>query len=120
MIKIFTLLVTLFIFGCSNSTNNNKEIWVYTSLYKDTIAKLKPILNEKFPGVSFKFYQAGSEEIAAKVNAEILTNNLQADILISSDRFWYEELADNKALGEIPTDVFSKVPEQLKHPKKVM
>ena len=71
-----------------------------------------------FPNTKFKFYQAGSEEIAAKVNAEILTNNLQADVLISSDRFWYEELADNKALGNIPGDVFTQVPDQLRHPKR--
>ena len=76
------------------------------------------MLKEEFPDIDFKFYQAGSEEIAAKVNAEILTNNLKADVLISSDRFWYEELSDNKALSPIPDDVWEKIPNDLRHPKK--
>jgi len=79
---------------------------------------MSPILKKKFPEVKFKFYQAGSEEIASKVNAEILTNNLQADVLISSDRFWYEELADNKVLDTIPDEIFRKIPTELRHPKK--
>ena len=81
--------------GCTqnNASNNIKELWIYTSLYKDTIADLTPKLEKDFPGVKFRWYQAGSEEIAAKVNAEILASGAtKADILISSDRFWYEEM----------------------------
>ena len=118
MIKLInTILLTIFLVSCQGKSSASREIWIYTSLYKDTIAKLLPMLKKEFPEVDFKFYQAGSEEIAAKVNAEILTNNLKADVLISSDRFWYEELADNKALSPIPEDVWNKIPNDLRHPK---
>ena len=119
MIRLInTILLTIFLSSCQGKNSASSEIWIYTSLYKDTIAKLLPMLKRKFPDVDFKFYQAGSEEIAAKVNAEILTNNLKADVLISSDRFWYEELADNKALNPVPEDVWRKIPNDLRHPKK--
>ncbi|MAW07044.1 MAG: hypothetical protein CME61_02050 [Halobacteriovoraceae bacterium] len=114
---LFTILIFTFL-SCTKKDNSN-TVWIYTSLYKDTISKLKPRLNRKFPGIKFKFYQAGSEEIASKVNAEILTNNLQADVLISSDRFWYEELADNKVLSEIPSEIFNRIPQTLRHPLKM-
>lgn len=75
-----------------------QEIWIYTSLYKDTIADVSPRLEKAFPGVKVNWYQAGSEEIAAKVNTELIAGVPKADILISSERFWYQELADSGRL----------------------
>lgn len=79
------------VFGCTKKSE--QTVWIYTSLYKDTIADIQPKLEKDFPGVKFQFYQAGSEEVAAKVQAEAASGKIQADILISSDRFWYEDLA---------------------------
>lgn len=73
---------------------NENELWIYTSTYKDTIADIEPLLKKKFPDIEFKFYQAGSEEITAKINAEMLAGGTKADILIFSDRFWYEEATE--------------------------
>ena len=44
------------------------------------------------------------EAVFAKVNAEILAGGTKADILISSDRFWYEEMAQAKRLEPYQTD----------------
>src|SRR5688572_7443427 len=92
----FLVLNLIFLGACtkSSSSDSGKVVWVYTSLYKDTIADMTPYLKKAFPDVEVKWFQAGSEEIAAKVNAEILSGNLQADLLLCSDRFWYEELAN--------------------------
>jgi iron(III) transport system substrate-binding protein len=90
------LMMSIFLgTACQEKASSEKKqtLWIYTSLYKDTIADLTPKLEKDFPGVEFKWYQAGSEEIATKVHAEILSGNIQADVLISSDRFWYEEMA---------------------------
>lgn len=84
------ILVPLF-WGCTKE--EKKELWIYTSLYKDTIADIEPKLKAQFPGVEFNFFQAGSEEVAAKVSAEELTGGTKADVLIFSDRFWFEEMA---------------------------
>ncbi|MFL5785986.1 MAG: extracellular solute-binding protein [Bacteriovoracaceae bacterium] len=92
--KFFLLLFLLV--SCQSKDEN--EIWIYTSLYKDTIADVTPYLAKAFPGVKINWYQAGSEEIAAKVNTELIAGVPKADILISSERFWYQELADSGRL----------------------
>lgn len=92
---LFTLMV--FLFSC-NKDQDKKEIWIYTSLYKDTIADMTPMLEKAFPHLKINWYQAGSEEIAAKVNTELIAGAPKADILISSERFWYQELSDNGRL----------------------
>ncbi len=111
-ILIFSLFLTLV--GCTRQNNEN-EVWIYTSLYKDTIADIEPKLAKAFPDLDIRFYQAGSEEIAAKVNAEILAGGTNADILISSDRFWYEEMANSGMLHVYQNEQTQKIPADLKH-----
>ncbi|MES3038617.1 MAG: extracellular solute-binding protein [Bdellovibrionota bacterium] len=95
------ILIVLFtftaLFSCTKK-NDKPEIWIYTSLYKDTIADIQPKLEQKFPGIKFNFFQAGSEEVASKVNAEELAGGTKADLLIFSDRFWFEEMAQKNRL----------------------
>lgn len=90
--NFFAVICFFILTSCTNKSDKT-TVWIYTSLYKDTISKLTPILEKDFPQVKFQFYQAGSEEVAAKVQAEALAGQIQADILISSDRFWYEDLS---------------------------
>ena len=112
------LVLALSLFAFTSCTKKNgKEVWVYTSLYKDTIADLEPLLKKDFPGIDVRFFQAGSEEIAAKVNAELIAGHLKADILISSDRFWYEEMADKNKLHAFNSEKLAKLPSDLKHPQ---
>jgi iron(III) transport system substrate-binding protein len=91
-------LIGLLLLTACNKDNGKKEIWIYTSLYKDTIADMNPQLEKAFPHLKINWYQAGSEEIAAKVNTELIAGAPKADILISSERFWYQELADSGRL----------------------
>jgi len=93
MNKFLTSLLLLLFISCQEKGEAQKNtLWIYTSLYKDTINEITPALKKEFPEVEFKFFQAGSEEIATKVNAEMMSGNVQVDVMISSDRFWYEEL----------------------------
>lgn len=93
----FRFLLLALVLSCQSQSEN--EIWIYTSLYKDTIADVTPMLEKAFPGVKINWYQAGSEEIAAKVNTELIAGVPKADIMISSERFWYQELADSGRLA---------------------
>ncbi len=97
MIKWSTFLALVFLSSCFKE-DGKKEIWIYTSLYKDTIAEMSPRLEKAFPDIKINWYQAGSEEIAAKVNTELIAGAPKADILISSERFWYQELSDSGKL----------------------
>ncbi len=85
-------------------------------MYKDTVADLDAKIKKDFPGVEFHWYQAGSEEIAARANGEIMAGGIRADLLISSDRFWYEELSRAKMLHPYKSSVFNLIPELLKNP----
>lgn len=90
--------LVLFLLCACNKQDDRKEIWIYTSLYKDTIADMTPTLEKEFPHLKINWYQAGSEEIAAKVNTELIAGVPKADIMISSERFWYQELSDSGKL----------------------
>lgn len=122
-VRTFGLLcaLALGLSACSDSDSvklakSQKELWIYTSLYKDTIADLTPRLEKKFPGIKFHWFQAGSEEIATKVNAEILaTGSTKADILISSDRFWYEEMGSQGRLESYRSENAKTVSQQLRN-----
>lgn len=117
MIRTF-LMATMFMvaLGCTQKPEKTK-VWIYTSLYKDTIADIQPKLAAEFPEVEVQFYQGGSEEVAAKVQAEILAGKIQADILISSDRFWYEELAQKGNLQSYKPKQSEKVDTTYVHPE---
>ncbi len=115
MKKVFITLSLILLISCNkDNSGNNKELWIYTSMYKDTISDITPRLEKAFPGVTFNWYQAGSEDIASKVNAEILAGRIQADILISSDRFWYEEMANMGNLHSFKNSVWDEISPQLK------
>lgn len=92
-----------------------KTVWIYTSLYKDTVSEIQPQLEKQFPGFKFNFYQAGSEDVAAKVQAEELSGKVQADILIFSDRFWFEERASKGKLLNYKPVNSEKVADTFKH-----
>ncbi len=93
ILTLGALVLSLTGTGCTSNKKETLKVWIYTSLYKDTISDIQPKLEKQFPGVEFSFYQAGSEEVASKVAAEQMAGEVQADLLISSDRFWYEDLA---------------------------
>jgi iron(III) transport system substrate-binding protein len=109
------LMFSILLASCQKTQDPQKELWIYTSMYKDTIADLTIELGKAFPGVTINWYQAGSEEIAARANGEIMAGGIRADLLISSDRFWYEELARSNMLEAYRPQNAEKVPEYLKH-----
>lgn len=112
--KVFILVVVLMTFtSCKDS---KKELWIYTSLYKDTIADIQPKLEKQFPDIAFNFYQAGSEEIASKVNAEMLAGGTKADVLVFSDRFWYEDMAQQGKFVKYTPKGSESIPDILKDP----
>ncbi|MBL7544557.1 MAG: extracellular solute-binding protein [Bdellovibrionaceae bacterium] len=110
-----SVFVLLQLISCTKKSAE-PTVWIYTSLYKDTVSDIQPQLEKEFPGVKFNFYQAGSEDVAAKVQAEDLAGKIQADILIFSDRFWFEGMTEqDKLLSYKPTN-FDKVGTTFKQP----
>jgi iron(III) transport system substrate-binding protein len=110
------ILLTVLSMACAKKDEKIK-VWIYTSLYKDTVSHLKNKMEKDFPNVDLQFYQAGSEEVAAKVQAESMAGKIQADILISSDRFWYEDMGAKGVLLSYRPAGTEQVDVTFKHPQ---
>lgn len=107
-------LPALFLAGCGGAPS--REIWIYTSLYKDVYPLFEPGLQEAFPGVQFKWYQSGSEKIAARILAEEKGGGTKADLLMTSDLFFYQELAKQGLLLELGGPTFEALPAAYRDP----
>jgi iron(III) transport system substrate-binding protein len=77
----------------TTSCARKPRVWIYASMYKEVIAEMKPLLEKALPpDVEVMWFQGGSENIASKVNAELAAGRTRADIILTSDPFWYYEL----------------------------
>lgn len=112
--QLFGVVLGLaFLGACSKpSASDEKSIWIYSSCYKEVLAIYEPYIQKLIPGVKINWFQAGSENIGAKVLAELSGQGTQADILITSDLFFYQELKkqghflplDNSSYPKLPTE----------------
>jgi iron(III) transport system substrate-binding protein len=68
------------------------EVWVYTSIYQSVIEQLDELLEAQHPGVEVKWYRAGSEKVATRLDTELRAGGTQADLVLTSDPFWYLKL----------------------------
>lgn len=92
------------------SKSSKKKLTIYTSVYKEVIAIYGVELQKAFPDVDFDWYQAGSENVASRVNAEIQGGGVRADLLMSSDIFFYQELKKQGQLQPIVPNLLEKLP----------
>ena len=76
----------------------NGEVWVYTSMYQSVIDELTPQLSEAYPDVQIKWFQAGSEKVAQRAEAEWSAGGTRACLLMTSDPFWYAGLKEQGRL----------------------
>jgi iron(III) transport system substrate-binding protein len=89
------------------------EVWVYTSMYRHMLDALEPLLKEKLPDVRVHWYQAGSEKVASRLEAERAAGAIRADVLATSDPFLYERLAREGAFARYASPNVLRVPRSL-------
>jgi iron(III) transport system substrate-binding protein len=88
-----TLLLNFIFFSQTNmAMAAKKQVYVYTSIYKEFITPIQKAFEAKNPDVDLQVFQAGSEKIQAKVEAELLSRKPQVDIILTSDPFWAYDL----------------------------
>ena len=112
--RVVCALAVLFLgasfMGCGPSDDRTR-VTIYTSIYESVIVELGPVLEAEFPDIVVAWYQKGSEEVAAKVNSEIAAGEIRADLIMTSDPFWYEELkAGGHLLAYTPEQPFDMAP----------
>ena len=109
MKKIAIGLVLFLTFAsCSKKEDPRTQLWVYTSLYKEVLATYDEALRRELPDIEVKWFQSGSENVASKLLAELSGGRTRADLLMSSDLFFYQELVREKKL--VPLDLASVAP----------
>lgn len=74
------------------ATSPSGDVWVYTSMYRHVLDALDPVLKGELPGVTVHWFQAGSEKVLNRLDAELQAGGTQADLLATSDPFLYERL----------------------------
>jgi iron(III) transport system substrate-binding protein len=74
------------------------EVWVYTSMYQSVIDAIDPQIRAAYPGLEPRWFQAGSEKVAQRVEAEWASGGSPACLLMTSDPFWYADLRDQGRL----------------------
>jgi iron(III) transport system substrate-binding protein len=75
------------------------EVWVYTSVYRNVLDKLEPLIAQRLPEVKVQWFQAGGEKLQARLEAEIAAGGIQADVLMASDPFLYERFKEEGLLA---------------------
>jgi len=68
------------------------ELWVYSSIYQSVIDDLTALIAARYPGLKVQWYRAGSEVVARRLEAELRAGGTQADLVMTSDPFWYDKL----------------------------
>lgn len=74
------------------------EVWIYTSMYRPILESIDRIARQRLPEVELKWFQSGSEKVAARVDAELAAGGTQADLLVTSDPFFYARLKEEGRL----------------------
>jgi len=105
-----------FLFWRSKSHQEN-VIWIYASIYKEVIAELEEELKKAFPEIKVRWYQSGSENVAARLNAEITAGSPQADLIMTSDPFWFLDLKKSGLLYPYLEANLPELPSQYQDPE---
>lgn len=69
------------------------KVTIYTSMYREVIDQVDPLLEAALPGVQVEWLQAGSEKIATRLDAELSAGATPCDLVLTSDPLWYERSA---------------------------
>lgn len=72
------------------------ELWIYTSMYRHVVDALEPKLQAALPGVTLRWFQAGSEKVTARLEAEFAAGGTPCDVLLTSDPFLYERFKEEQ------------------------
>lgn len=88
---VMICMLALQMTACSKSDENT--VWVYTSMFPETIALYEAGLKAKYPNLKVRWFQNGSENVAAKIALEEVAGDIKADVVLTADIFWFHKKA---------------------------
>jgi len=94
MIRYYTSILSFLVIllSINFAKAEMQTLWVYTSVYKEYASELEKTFEHKYPQVDVQIFQAGSEKLQAKIEAEILSQKPVADLVMVSDPIWGRDL----------------------------
>lgn len=93
------------------------SVTIYTSMYRDVIDDLKPVLEAALPSVEVEWLQGGSEKLATRLDTELRAGTPRADLVLTSDPLWYRRLAKEGHLRPYASIRALAMPRALVDPK---
>lgn len=82
----------------SSAPGAPQEVWIYTSMYAEVIDAMTPALAKSLPDVHVQWFQAGSEKVAQRWEAEEEAGGSRACLIATSDPAWYVDLSQRDKL----------------------
>ncbi len=73
-------------------------VWIYTAIYQEQIDQFDALARQELPEVDLQWFQAGSEKVAQRWEAEHSAGGSPACIVATSDPSWYVDLAARELL----------------------
>ena len=108
LLKRLSISSILLLGACNESKKTS--VWIYTSTYKEVLELYKAPLAKEFPDVDIQWFQAGSENVAARLTAEIAGGAPKADLIMTSDLFFYQELKERGQLLKLESPALASLP----------
>lgn len=118
--KYFLLLTGTFILlislaACSKNQSSN-TVWIYTSMYPASVEAFSKVIKTKFPDLDVQWFQSGSEKVAARIALERASGDVKANLVMTSDYFWYDKLAKEGFWQNYKTTATYEIPGLFVHP----
>ncbi|WP_438349341.1 ABC transporter substrate-binding protein [Paenibacillus sp. FA6] len=82
----------------TSSTSISGKLSFYTSQPEEDATQLVQAFNVKYPDVQVETFRSGTEEVAAKIQAEKQAGQVQADVLLLADSVTFESLKSQDLL----------------------
>lgn len=100
--------------ACGDSPRG--ELWVYTSMYPAVVDGIEALARERLPELTLRWFKAGSEKVANRLEGEFAAGGTRADVLAVSDPFLYERFKREQRLQRhAPPDAL-RIPRSLVDP----
>jgi iron(III) transport system substrate-binding protein len=88
----------LWLTGCGKSAEVGGTVVLYTSVPSDIIAEVEKAFGGEYPTVDLQVYRAGTSEVMARVEEELATGNIGADVIWVADFTVGEDLKERGLL----------------------
>jgi iron(III) transport system substrate-binding protein len=113
LLLAFVILVAL---SVGSGALAKSTVTLYTSVPQQIVDEIRVAFEAANPGIKVDIYRSGTSNVLAKLNAEVETGRIVADVLWVADAAVYETLKDRKLLHKY-TPVESKaIPAEYQDP----